>query len=324
MFVLGDYQVTVESFDALTSSWIKLCHSAKGSIFTLPGWLKAWWREFKPDATLYLCAVRERGNVIGIAPLQVKDEKASFIGSTNVCDHLDFVIAPGREQDFFKVLAPDLKQKGIGYLDLKPVRSDSTVVTDLVSIARDRGCEISSTLEDVSLEIELPPTWDGYLQILTPKQRHEIRRKLRRLWERGDINYRLIEGSEEVMETFLDLFRKSRSDKAAFMTSQMESFFKSLAKALDKLLKFGSLELNGLPVAMVMCFDFEDTMHLYNSGYDPRYSHLSVGLLSKVLCIKDSIERGRKKFDFLKGGEVYKYRLGGKEIPLYNCQIALK
>jgi len=46
-----------------------------------------------------------------------------------------------------------------------------------------------------------------------------------------------------------------------------------------------------------------------------------VGLLCKVLCIKDSIERGKKRFDFLKGQEAYKYRLGGREVPISNCQI---
>jgi hypothetical protein len=63
---------------------------------------------------------------------------------------------------------------------------------------------------------------------------------------------------------------------------------------------------------------------LYNNGYDPKYSFLSVGLISKVLCIKDSVERGRGKFDFLKRTEEYKHRLGGKEIPFYGCQISFK
>ena len=75
---------------------------------------------------------------------------------------------------------------------------------------------------------------------------------------------------------------------------------------------------------MVMGFDYNDSVYLYNSGYDPRYSSLSVGLLSKVLLIKDSIQRGRKRFDFLKGSEPYKYHLSGKEVPLSSCQITIK
>jgi len=90
------------------------------------------------------------------------------------------------------------------------------------------------------------------------------------------------------------------------------------------LLRLGLLELNAFPVAAVLCFDYNNTVFLYNNGYDPQYSFLSVGLLSKVLCIKDSVERGRSTFDFLKGAEEYKHRLGGKEITLYACQISFK
>jgi CelD/BcsL family acetyltransferase involved in cellulose biosynthesis len=89
-------------------------------------------------------------------------------------------------------------------------------------------------------------------------------------------------------------------------------------------LRFGILELNASPVAVVMYFDYNNSVFLYNNGYDPKYSFLSVGLISKVLCLKDSVERGRSKFDFLKGAEEYKYRLGGKEITLYGCEISFK
>ena len=73
-----------------------------------------------------------------------------------------------------------------------------------------------------------------------------------------------------------------------------------------------------------MYFDYRNTVHLYNSGYDPEYGSLSVGLISKVMCIRDSIERGKRKFDFMKGDEPYKHRLGGREIPIYRCRIDLK
>jgi len=265
---------------------------------------------------------------MGIAPLLVKGEKASFIGSADVCDYLDFVVAPGREQDFFDVLLEHLRQKGISRLDLSSLRPDSTAATDLVGMAGNRGYEVSCKPEDVSFELDLPSTWDEYLEMLTAKQRHEVRRKLRRLWQAGDVNYRLVDDSKAVpriLDIFLKLFRKSSEDKAAFMTPRMESFFTSLAETMGEagLLNFGILEFNASPVAALMYLDYNDNVYLYNSGYDPKYGSLSVGLLSKVLCIKDSIERGKKRFDFLKGREAYKYRLGGREVPIYNCQIVL-
>jgi len=301
-----------------------------GSVFVLPPWLEVWWREFRPGTELCLLSVREQSDVIGIAPLHVKGETASFVGSPDVCDYLDFVIALGRENDFFNVLLDDLAKRGIKYLDLHSLRPDSTVLAHLVGIARERGGEVSCHEEDVTVELDLPPVWDDYLAGLDKKQRHELRRKLRRLWEAGNVEYRCVRVDlpevGDLTDIFLQLFALSREEKASFMTARMESFFRSLARAMAeiKLLRFGILQVEAQPAAMIMGFDYNESMYLYNSAYDPRYNSLSAGLLSKVLCIKESIKRGMKKWDFLKGAEKYKYQLGGSEIKLYNCQITIK
>jgi len=291
--------------------------------------LNVWWQEFGTGAELYLDAVRQDGEVIGIAPVMVKGRRASFIGSIDVCDYLDFVVVPGKEEDFFSVLLDDLRQKGINHLDLRPLRPDSTVLTHLVGITQNRGYEVLCQPEDVSVELDLPAIWDEYLGILTAKQRHEVKRKLRRLSEAGKVDYHFVKDSaavHDVMDTFLKMFAESRQDKATFLTARMESFFRSLADKLAKagVLRLGILELDTVPTAMVMCFDYNDCTYLYNSGYDLQYNSLSVGLLCKVLCIKESIQEGKKRFDFLKGGETYKYQLGGREVPLYRCQVTIK
>lgn len=324
------YTITQESFDSLASCWANPSHSLRwNSLFVLPVWLKVWWQEFGAGAELHLGAIRQEEEVIGVAPLLVREGKTSLIGSADVCDYLDFIVAPGRERDFFSVLLDDLREKGINQLDLSPLRPDSTVLTYLVSIAQNRGYEVLCHPEDVSLELDLPSTWDEYLGILTSKQRHEVKRKLRRLEEAGNVKYRIVEdtgATREAMNTFLRMFAESRTDKAAFLTAQMESFFRSLADNMAEvgLLRLGILELDTQPTAMVMCVDYNDCMYLYNSGYNPQYNSLSVGLLCKVLCIKESIQEGKKRFDFLKGDETYKYHLGGGEVPLYSCQITIK
>jgi len=298
-------------------------------MFVSPGWLQVWWQVFGSGAELFLRAVRQGERIIGIAPFLVKEKTASIVGGADVSDYLDFIVTPGMEGDFFSVLLNYLREKDINHLDLRPVRPDSTVLTQLITIARNRDYEVLCTLEDISLELDLPSTWDEYPAILTAKQRHEVRRKLRRLSETGKVDYYFVKDSATVhdaMDTFLEMFSKSRQDKATFLTDRMESFFRLLADTMAEtgLLRLGILELDTLPVAMIMCFDYNDCVYLYNSGYDPEYNSLSVGLISKVLCIKDSIQRGRKRFDFLKGAELYKYHLGGREVPLYRCQITIK
>jgi CelD/BcsL family acetyltransferase involved in cellulose biosynthesis len=324
------YSVTEESFASLTSCYRDTRHELRWDpLFILPGWLQVWWQEFAPESQLQLIAIRQDEKVLGIAPLQVRGGTASIIGSTDVSDYVDFIVSPGREEDFFTVLLDHLEENGVGCLDLGPLRPESSVLRHLVNVAKRRGYGVSSESEGVSLELSLPSTWDEYLAALSKKQRHEVRRKLRRLHEAGEVGYRtLSEGSaiRDVMGVFLRMFSESRNDKEAYMTVQRETFFRSMAAKMADwgLLGIGVLDFDAQPVAMVLSFTHNNTVHLYNNGYDPNYRSLSIGLMSKVFCIKDSIEKGREKFDFMKGNEDYKYHLGGREVPLYRCQIAIK
>ena len=325
-FRLMDFQFNLEDFDAIHSDWKKLQdESPAGSFFSSPAWSKTWWQQFGSGNKLYLGTVRHEGKLIGVAPLRINGDVASFIGSSDVCDYLDFVVEPGKEEGFFGELLDNLKAEGVLHLELAPLRPDSTVIKSLVQVAPRQAWQVSCSKEDASVELDLPATWEDYLQLLSGKQRHELKRKLRRLDEEGELAYRhSTDANPQDVDIFLRLFQISRQDKAAFLTPQMESFFRAAADAMaeQEMLRLNILELNKKPVAATMCFDYKDTVYLYNSGYEPDYGWLSVGVISKALCIKDSMERNKKRFDFLKGGEAYKYHLGGRELPLYKCSLS--
>ncbi len=122
------------------------------------------------------------------------------------------------------------------------------------------------------------------------------------------------------MDDFFPLMRASSHDKDDFLTPEREDFFKKLALELAPRgqFKLYFLEVDGVRVASCICFDYAGTYLLYNSGYDPEFSTLSVGLLNKALCLKEAIEEGRECFDFLRGNERYKYDLGGKTVPYFR------
>ena len=327
--VNAEYTITLETFETLVAHWRATSNSLRWScLFTLPAWLKAWWSVFSSGWEHHICTIRHHDKLIGIAPLMLRDKEARFVGNADVCDFLDCIITPGEEKVFFRILINHLRQQHISQLVLEYVRPDSTVFTQLPAVAESMGCTVICTPEDVVLELQLPATWDEYLLHLNAKERHEIRRKLRRLEETGKIRYRTLveQGAVELeLTTFLDLFRMNRSDKASFMTGQMEMFFHAIAGALsaEHILKLGFLELDSQTVAAVMCFDYNSTRYLYNNAYDSQFSALSVGLLSKVFSIKDSIHQGMAKYDFLKGAEEYKHRLGGKALSLYSVRVNL-
>ena len=167
-----------------------------------------------------------------------------------------------------------------------------------------------------------------YLATLRGKDRHEIRRKLRRLGEAGRVSTRIVSESQEVdriLPLFMKLFKDNRSDKAAFMTDRMTEYFHLLAHSTSRegFMKLLLVELDSEAVAAAMLFDYRGTRYLYNNAYAQRYQHLSVGHLSKAYSIRDGINIGIQRYDFLKGREPYKKRLGGQPLPIYRCRIIL-
>ena len=323
--------IITQTFDDLES-----CHRDPDSllkwphIFMLPSWMRVWWNQFgdKQEYERYICTVMQGNHPSGSAPLMIKGETAEFIGGEDVCDYSDVIVAPGKASEFCHILLNHLRAQGIAYLDLKSLRPDSVAMRTLATEAQHQGGEIFCEPVDVSSEMELPADWDAYLMRLKGKQRHEIRRKLRRLDEVGDFRLRVVRRVQEVereLDCFFDLFGSNREDKAGFMAPRMKRYFRSLANSMAHagLLKLYFLDIDNRPAASAMCFDYDDTVYLYNSGYDKRYKYLSAGFLCKALSIKDSISAKKIRYDFLKGAEPYKQRLGGKQFSVYHCRIKL-
>lgn len=177
--------------------------------------------------------------------------------------------------------------------------------------------------QEVSPYIDLPKTWEDFLAGLERKKRKELKRKIKRL-EAEHAYYQCSEETVRVdFEEFVNLHRLSDPNKNKFMSDKMKAFFWDVKMAnipgWQQHLCF--LKLDGRTAAAVMTLESDDEVWLYNSGYDPEFAYYSVGLLLKSYKIKKAIESGKKKYDFLRGAERYKYDLGAKDLNLYRIEI---
>jgi CelD/BcsL family acetyltransferase involved in cellulose biosynthesis len=295
-------------------------------LFVLPMWLKTWWDNFGENQYPEILAGYCKEKLIGLAPLRIQEKTARFIGSENVCDYQDVIVGSNYHYDFLEAIVAHLKNKGIRTLELGTLRPDAVSLTQLPDLAKQMGHTVVCSQVALSYEIELPGTWESYLYMLNGKQRHEIRRKIRRLNEAGHVQFRVLRRWDEIseaMDTFFSLFKASRPDKSEFLTDRMMSFFRLMAQRMAQqgFLKLFFLDIDHVPAAGVMCFDYDNTMFLYNNGYNPQFANLSPGFISKVYSIKDSIEQGKRRYDLLKGNEGYKKRLGSTPVPLYHLKI---
>jgi CelD/BcsL family acetyltransferase involved in cellulose biosynthesis len=295
--------------------------------FMTPAWLHAWWSCFGEKEILLFSLSREN-DLLGVAPLMVHGQTAHIIGSEDLCDYLDIMVLPKHCEYFFTRLLKRLKKSGIRDVILEPVRSSSAVMRYLLPFARAHGLEVRVESKKVSVNMVLPASWDEYLMSLSKKQRHEVRRKFRRLFEAGTVKTRIIRSADEVedaMGRFFVLFRQSREDKNLFLTPKRERYFRELAGQLGRSAMLNMLEvrIDDAAVAMVFCVDLGETTYLYNNGFNPEYRKISAGFVSKLMTIRKSIEVGMQYYDFLGGDEHYKFQLGGVEEKLASVHIRL-
>ncbi|MGQ9669340.1 MAG: GNAT family N-acetyltransferase [Desulfosoma sp.] len=325
-------EVTVkitEALHPLWHLWRNEKHLFEGRpLFVTPPWLGTWKSTLGRNEAFCLLTANGPLGTDGYCALKVRDTEGLFAGDPKVCDYFDVVIRPGREEVVCRALLQTARQAGLKTLDLFPLRPGSTVMIHGVPVCRALGYTVSVEPIDVTVEMPLAESWEKYLQSLNGKQRHEVRRKMRRMEEAGNVDFRVVTSTSELepaLELFFRLFQSNRDDKARFLTPAMQKYMETLCHAMARegMLRLCFLYVNRSPAASALCFDDGETVFLYNNGYDAAFARLSVGLIQTIFTIKDATERGRTRYEFLRGDETYKFRLGGREVPLYRVRIFL-
>ncbi len=317
----------ITSFQEIETEWESVLQdSPADTLFLTPQWQKVWWDTFGGGRTMCGFSYPANDGVAAIASLAKSGDTVSFMGSQDTFDYNDFPIRPGHEEGFYQTLLECMDEQDFRNMRLFSLRDSSPTLEVFPEMARSRGYTVEIEEEDVTSGIALPATWDEYLGMLNKKDRHELRRKLRRMDAQTDWKWYSVTEPAQVAERlgeFISLMRQSRADKDEFMTPEREVFFQNITQRMAELgqLQLYFLDMDGSTVATALCFDYGGSRLLYNSGYDPEYGYFSVGLLLNAMCLKDAIDRGLTYFDFLRGPEPYKAHLGGQQRSLYQMVV---
>jgi CelD/BcsL family acetyltransferase involved in cellulose biosynthesis len=248
-----------------------------------------------------------------------------------VADSLDAVVAAGMEGAFWADL---LRSPGEllaeGPLHLPNLVEGSPSLSLLPRICGERGVFLNVEEADRSPFIPLPESFDEYLGRLGGKERHELRRKLRRAGEAEPrLSFRVTGTAEELSRdfpSFVELHRKSHPEKRRFMDDRMAEFFREVAEGFLSAgrLRLAVLRGAGGDLASAFQIEHDGALLLYNSGFDPGAGGgMSPGVVLMARCIEDAIRRGLKEYDFLRGRERYKYDLGARDRIVYRATLSL-
>jgi CelD/BcsL family acetyltransferase involved in cellulose biosynthesis len=185
-------------FDELAEEWDALLPPSNSlNFFMRSTWQRIWWKNLGVGELCVLTIRDDQGALLGIAPLFAgKDGEGrpmlGVIGGVDVTDYIDLISAPGRESDVLGAVLGFLCSSDAPNwvsLHVRNIPQSSLTLDILPALASQNNMRVTMDVEDVCPVVDLPESYEQYLEALPKKDRHELRRKRRRAEGNGASYY---------------------------------------------------------------------------------------------------------------------------------------
>jgi CelD/BcsL family acetyltransferase involved in cellulose biosynthesis len=307
---------------SLEAEWSELARRrANPTVFLTPDWIRVA-RAFDRREQITLSIADRRG----IAALAREDDGTISFAGGELTDYQDIVAKPLDIPIVARALAEWIVAQRTPRVRLEFVPEESGTLDAMSPVLSAAGYDVQIDRLVTAPRVNLPDSFDAYVRSLGKKERHELRRKLRRLETGRRVAFRFAGEREHasLLDRFVALHRRSRGEKAEFMTEETERFFRDVARAMAGRgwLRLGVLNVDGEDAAVLFAFAYEGTLALYNAAYKPELAALSVGIAGHAYAVRGAIDEGLRVYDLLRGDEPYKYDLGGTDHWLLRLEAS--
>jgi CelD/BcsL family acetyltransferase involved in cellulose biosynthesis len=290
------------------------------------------------DAELHTTLRHEGGEALTPVP---PTAKAIFFGASYHADYATILADPADLPAVADALVDHLAEanrpgspdRPWDVIDLRRLRCNDPAGEALAAAFRRRAAAESWSVdlerEDACPVATLPAggSIDDYLSTLGKKERHEIRRKVRRAEAAGEVV--LAESREPLadLDAFIELHQRRWGADGLFPPTpggdQSRVLFRRLFELFgpDGAFRLSVLSVGGRRIACGAHFETPDAILYYNAGVEPDARDLSPGVLFVERLARRAIERGRRRLDFLRGNEPYKYEWGAVDEPIQRLLV---
>ena len=328
-----------KDFSELDSTeWNALLNESISNVpFLRHEYLSAWWATRGggewPDAELFLLSAREDEHLVGIAPLFIAkyegEQAVLLLGSIEISDYLDLIVRGDDLPRFLSALldylgsSPTLAWSRLDWYNLPEA---SPTLAALTAESAARGWTHTQEIYKPTPSIPLPGDFEIYLTGIDKKQRHEIRRKIRRAEsDERDVNWYIVTDDSTLdaeIDDFLALMANDQQ-KEDFLTEVMRTQMRASVHAAFKAgwLQLAFMQVDGRKAAGYLNFDYGDRIWVYNSGLDFDFRDLSPGWVLLGYLLQWANEHGKSEFDFMRGDEDYKYKFGGEDRHVMKVKV---
>jgi CelD/BcsL family acetyltransferase involved in cellulose biosynthesis len=293
----------------LATEWDELVARAGAGPFARPGWFDAWWQAFG-RGRLEIVALRRPDGLAALLPLHVHRGVRSSLTNWHTPQlEVPAVDAAARESLLRGVLARTHVPLSLGLLTAGRPEADV-----LAAAARAAGMRVLVRGVERSPYVRLDGGWAAYERGLPRRRRSELRRRERRLRDRGELRLQIADGAERLDELLAEGFAvegsgwKDEQGTAIASRPRTLAFYTAVARwaAASGSLRLAFMRLDERPIAFHLTIEEGGAAYQLKGGYDPELRELAPGML----LIRDMLEwafaRGLKTYEFLGADEGFK------------------
>jgi CelD/BcsL family acetyltransferase involved in cellulose biosynthesis len=325
-------EITTAGLESLRDEWSALCDRRPDTTpFQRPEWLLPWSRAFPPHEP-WILTVRSEGRLAGLTPLfrwRNSSERTVSPFGAGLSDYVDAVIDPEAEGPVLEAVFSWLEDRRGEWdvCDFEQLRPSSPL---LRAPAPARWAEevVPSTPCQV---VDLPETFEGLHGQVSTRLLSNLRAYNRRLAKLGTVEIQAAdsgdtESREEILDTIIRLHTarwQSRGEAGMMADPKVRTFHHEVAAGFQARggLILNALRLDGQCLAAIYGFQEKDRTYLYTQGFDPEHAKLSPGVVIVGAAVEETIQRGARACDFLRGREPYKEHWRPREAPTFRRRL---
>jgi CelD/BcsL family acetyltransferase involved in cellulose biosynthesis len=304
--------ITVELLDdvaPVTAEWDALVNRLGASPFLGPDWIAAHWAAFGAGR-LRIVTARRDGQLGAVLAL-IRHRHAARSVTNEQTPEFGLL---AQDDELAGQALTAMTSRGVSRVEFAYVDPEDALARAFYQRARTRRELTAQRVMLRSPYIEIDRTFADYRAGLKSSFRGDLRRRGRRLAERGEVQLDVRDGSEgldAVLATGWELETsewKERLGTAVAARASTRNFYTDIARrsAERDRLRLYFLRLDGAPIAFMFGLQQSGALYLLKGGFDRAYAPVSPGQLLVERVIEHAFSARLNRIELLGSDEMHK------------------
>lgn len=305
-----------EAFAALRDDWNHLFARAgtPQQVFQSHAFLRAWAEVYADQCSrLMAVSVRRDGMLVavaGLAETRPLGLRALRVMGSPVAQFSDVLVDPSAGPAALEMLWAGIESLGADFLEARRVREDSA----LWRLGR-KSSFVFETLEAPFACLAKRVEGDQPGSAYDARDRSNVRRRLRRLAERGQLALGTAEPGAEAAKLAVEAVRLKRASlkrtgvvAPTVASPRFADFFAAIAMDAESGLRVSTIMLDERPIGIDLSFLCKGTAFGHVLASDPDFTREGIGNLLVHHVFAAARARGAETFDLLAPADAYKLK----------------